>query len=297
MPINDRLSRVSNSATGRPIVATLSAPGKAIGAASITISAATNWDTVNAQFFTIYSTVTVAGVAVKDGSTQTDWKGTLTGTTVSNLTLTGGTDREYSAGAIVELTPTAAYAKELYDHIATQHNQNGTHSSITASGTLAVTGASTFTGAVTLPAATTIVTKEYNPYKFSVYRSAALVSINGSATIAFDTKAFDTGTNVDVVTNKGRFTVPIAGFYFFTARASTIGSPGVGVIALYKNGLEVVRGTDVRGAGTIAGHTVSAPLQLVAGDYIETYWTGSAGNSFEVSSLLCYFTGFLISAT
>ena len=123
--ITDLLARVTDSTTGRPVIAQLAAPGKAIGAASINLTDATNWTTTTAIHFSMYSTVTVAGVTVKDPTTQTDWKGTLAGTVVSGLTLTGGTDRSYTSGAIVEITPTARWAKDLYDNISAHANQDG----------------------------------------------------------------------------------------------------------------------------------------------------------------------------
>jgi hypothetical protein len=122
--ITDLLDRVTDSATGRPVISAL-AGTKAIGAPSLTLSDATNWTTSAAIHFSIYTTVTVGGVTVKDPTSQTDWKGVLTGSTISSLTITGGTDRSYNAGAIVEITPTARYAKDLYDWAVAHANQDG----------------------------------------------------------------------------------------------------------------------------------------------------------------------------
>lgn len=123
--ITDLIDRTTDSTTGRPVIATL-ASGKAIAASSISINDATNWTTTTAIHFSIYATQTVGGIAVKDPSTQTDWKGTLSGTTISNLTITGGTDRTYTAGSYVEITPTARWAKDLYECIIAFANQDGT---------------------------------------------------------------------------------------------------------------------------------------------------------------------------
>lgn len=131
--ITDLIDRVSDSSTGRPIIANLAAPGKSIGAASINLDAATNWTTSSAIHFSIYETTTVGSTVVKNPSTQTDWKGTLSGVAVSNLTLTGGTDRAYTAGAKVEITPTARYAKDLYDWAMVGHTQAGAHKAFTES--------------------------------------------------------------------------------------------------------------------------------------------------------------------
>lgn len=122
--ITDLLDRVTDSTTGRPVISALAAPGKAIAAASLNITDATNWTTTTAIHFSIYKTASIGGVLVKDPTTQTDWKGTLAGTTISNLTLTGGTDRAYAAGDIIEITPTARWAKDLYDLLITLFNQD-----------------------------------------------------------------------------------------------------------------------------------------------------------------------------
>jgi hypothetical protein len=120
--ITDKLSRGTDSSTGRPIIAQL-ASSKGIGATSITINAATNWTTSSVIPIAIY-TVTAAGV--KDPTSQTDWIATLTGTTLSNMTLTGGTDRAYNAGAYVEITLTGRWLKNLYDWAIVHAAQDGT---------------------------------------------------------------------------------------------------------------------------------------------------------------------------
>ncbi len=122
MPITDLLSRVTDSTTGRPAVTSLGVGGKALGATSFSLADATNWTTSSVHYFAIYE-IDAAGLKIQ--SSQTDWKGTLSGTTMSDLTLTGGTDKDYSQGAIVEVTPTARWAKDLYDNIRAHANQDG----------------------------------------------------------------------------------------------------------------------------------------------------------------------------
>lgn len=126
--LTDKFTRVSDSDTGRPVIAQLVSPGKAIGATSININDSTNWTTTTKIHFVIYNTTIVVGKTIKDTTTQTEWIGTLAGTVISNLTLTGGTDQQYLAGAYVELTSTAKYAKDLYDGLVTNgvHNADGT---------------------------------------------------------------------------------------------------------------------------------------------------------------------------
>ena len=134
--ITDLLKRVTDSTTGRPVIASLAAP-KAIGASSVTINDATNWTTTTAVDFSIYE-VTAAGI--KDTTTQTDWKATLSGTTLSSLTITGGTDRAYSTGAKVEITPTSRWAKDLYDWGITHANQDGSLKTTAVQAALNISG-------------------------------------------------------------------------------------------------------------------------------------------------------------
>jgi hypothetical protein len=134
-----------------------------------------------------------------------------------------------------------------------------------------------------------------NPYKFSVYRNAAYTPA-GSAVLLFDTKEFDTGSNVDIVTNKGRFTAPIAGFYYFSAGVTPTGGSIRSLVMLYKNGAEFKRlGDGTSSNGTTAGGGVL--VQSAANDFWEIYVnTGSTALSVGAASLN-WFTGFLVSAT
>lgn len=137
-----------------------------------------------------------------------------------------------------------------------------------------------------------------NPYKFSVYRNAPYTT---GSVLPCDTALFDTGNNVDLVTNKGRFTAPIAGFYFFTG-VFHVDLPGGNGIAgsLYKNGgTQIITGFEgVQGAVGLFGFqaVASGLFQLAAGDYVEftTFGSGVAGTTGSANN---GFMGFLVSAT
>lgn len=133
-----------------------------------------------------------------------------------------------------------------------------------------------------------------NPYKFSVYRTAAYTSISAAATVyPFDTKLFDTGTNIDVSTNKGRFTAPVAGFWQFNGMINLASSATRVVVIFNKNGAELTRGNDGAGFGAEA----SPLIQLAANDFIEmTYFTASA-IATSVTTTGCHFSGYLVSIT
>lgn len=135
-----------------------------------------------------------------------------------------------------------------------------------------------------------------NPYKFSVYRSAALTSTNGDTVIAFDTKIFDTSSNVDVVTNKGRFTATVAGFYYFNAVAGNSAATGTLMrTCLMVNGVLKKLGSQAIPSNANNLFEVSGLLQLSAGDYVEATFVGGSGSVMQVGANQCYFDGFLVS--
>jgi hypothetical protein len=139
----------------------------------------------------------------------------------------------------------------------------------------------------------------YNPYKFSVYRSAAYTSTVATSTrMPYDTKDFDTGSNVDIVTNTGRFTAPVSGFYQFNAVITLSANQPRFFIEFYKNGSGWIRGTDAApGTGGTLGSIASAHIQLVAGDYIEVFYYCSAAQALDVTTRHTSFSGFLVSIT
>jgi hypothetical protein len=142
-----------------------------------------------------------------------------------------------------------------------------------------------------------------NPYKFRVYRSAAQNTGNNAATVVLcDTKTYDTGSNVDVTTNKGRFTAPIAGFYQFNGCTGISAASGTTVIyaALYKNGSLYSQGSlygSTAGTSSVAAN-VSDIISLAANDYVEL-WVFCNGTAAMVSgtSTNNYFSGSLVSTT
>lgn len=203
----------------------------------------------------------------------------------------------------------------------------GANFSGSSSGTTALKAAATASGTVTLPAATdTLVGKATtdtltnktiagstnsvsantftNPYKFLVYLAAASQTITTSTdtVVLCDAKVYDTGTNVDVVTNKGRFTAPVAGFYSFSAVASGVFNSGAAwIVGLKKNGTSIVRLS--QGPFWVGG---TITLQLAATDYVEVFVFQSVGSSqtlsgaggtFPSSALLTFFSGYLVSTT
>lgn len=139
-----------------------------------------------------------------------------------------------------------------------------------------------------------------NQYKFRIYRTAAYTTVSATPTaLPFDTKTgtqgFDTSSNVDVVTNKGRFTVPVTGLYWFAGRFDVTSSRAFA--SIYVNGVEVNRGSDIVISSAIVSGTVSGFIQLNAGDYVELYYYVTGAVSVSNNSASTWFSGFLVSAT
>lgn len=134
-----------------------------------------------------------------------------------------------------------------------------------------------------------------NPYKFSVYRNAAANASNTPTVLQFDTKLFDTGTNVDVVTNKGRFTAPVAGFYQLEWQVGISIGGTDNLAMLYKNGSVFAWGNE----GSNTGSNGSILVQSAANDYWEVYVVANTTVALNVgaSPIRTYFSGYLVSVT
>ena len=140
--INDLTTQGSNGT--RPSPTTLTAI-KNIGDSSITCSALTGWATATAVHFIIYNTDTSGN---KVAGTQTDWKGIVSGSTITNLTLRAGTDQQYLVGAVVEAAPTAAWADDTYSAITQDHDSRGRHSKLTDTNGVKIVGLNAVSSAV-----------------------------------------------------------------------------------------------------------------------------------------------------
>ncbi len=145
-----------------------------------------------------------------------------------------------------------------------------------------------------------LLTVDSNPYKFSAYRTAALTSSNTDTTVQHDTELFDTNGNFDVTTNKGRYTAPVSGFYFFSALAGNTTANSTNQFStLYVNGSRIQLGNGNSCTTTTGQYsTVMGLVQLAANDYIEHKFVGGAGSTMGVGSRdVCYFMGALFCRT
>lgn len=247
------------------------------------------------------------GIVEPGAASQQVFTGTVSAGSgaITNVVWTRGTNTSHPTGAIVVDYITGTDWNMMSAGILKQHTQAGAHHALTTDtiaasgnasvgGTLAVTGVTTFT-------APPVYSNESSSvkYKFNVYRSAALSTINGFFKITLDTKLYDTGSNFDAVTNN-RFVAPIAGFYHFDGQAATASGTALHTIMLYKNGTEISRGSKAQGSGSGTGCNVADTLQLAAGDYIELWFYSSVASlAVEVgaSAPHPFLSGYLVSET
>jgi hypothetical protein len=202
----------------------------------------------------------------------------------------GYPDAGNAIGDYVEMTPTYQWSQRLAQALTT--DTLSATGNATVGGTLGVTGLFTPTGGFSN--ATMI-----NPYKFSVYLNSAQNTVNGNAKILFDTKLFDTGSNVDVVTNH-RFTAPVAGFYQFnwSVQCGGVGpAGGTFTTQLYKNAAPTVNGSYVSSTSNYQVSNGSYIMQLAANDYIEVYVQCTNVVAMAPGSASIFFNGLLVSAT
>lgn len=124
---------------------TLASP-KAAGATSASLAAATGWSTTTPVHFKLYAVSVTAELVA---GTETIWKATLSGTTLSNMQLKSGTEPAggYATDSVVEPMFTSTQLDDLYDGLDAEHNADGTHDNTVVA---VLAGAQTFTGQKTL---------------------------------------------------------------------------------------------------------------------------------------------------
>lgn len=211
------------------------------------------------------------------GAGTSAWQGLTSAQLASILSDETGSGAAVFANSPTIVTPTVASFTNA------QHN----HTNAAGGGQLSNTSFAT---------GTLGTDKLTNPYKFSVYLSSAQNSTNVAGKINFDAKTFDTGSNVDISVNKGRFTAPIAGIYYFTATATVASNSIYSLILLYKNGVALAT-QEVANASTTMTPAVSGLYSLSINDYIEVYIISSTTSAMSTGSTNTTFMGFLVSAT
>lgn len=143
-----------------------------------------------------------------------------------------------------------------------------------------------------------------NPYKFFGYLNATANLTSSSQRVPFDAEAYDSNSNFDTTSTKGRYTAPVAGFYHFAAAdyINILADQAQMAINIYKNGVNTASGINGASGANDCVARVDADIQLAASDYIEIYVSNSQGTRDHLgfvagSRYLSYFYGRLISLT
>lgn len=288
---------------GTSTVTTLSAPGKPIGATSINVGSTTGYPTDTGVIISI-RTVDTAGTLI--AGTHTEWLATVTsGTSLAiEAAPVYGSDQIYAAGSTTQVAiRLSSYShNKLIDGLLVEHKQTGKHSDLTADSvkTDTITGTTdadsgdiygiTVTngkmsgddladGSVTIP-------KISNPYKFNVHKSTA-TNLTGTAsdTVVFDIEDTDTNNNYNAST--GNYTIPVTGFYLFTAHCRIDSGSSVlkqifiagEKLSVYDGANQCVIGGSIMKQFT-AGDTVSVTLYhggsaTIVADGLETSFSGT----------------------
>ena len=134
------------------------------------------------------------------------------------------------------------------------------------------------------------VTSKMNQPAFSISLTSNQSLTSSTYTkVIFDTEIYDTDNAYD--TSTGRFTCPTGkdGKYFFTATVSMSTNFTYVQVDLYKNGSSIYRGTAVR--NDTSATTVTAAINLSAGDYVEVFCNQTSTNSAEGGGSHTHFHG------
>lgn len=120
---NDKFRRTFNA--GNPETTFVTAT-RATGVTTLSCDNLTGWPTDTGIDFVTYQLET-DGETPKPG-TQTDWKGIVSGNTITNIVrVAGASDTGNSVNDVVEAMPTGSWADDLVQGILESHNQDGTH--------------------------------------------------------------------------------------------------------------------------------------------------------------------------
>ena len=153
------------------------------------------------------------------------------------------------------------------------------------------------TNTATLPASTGTVMVSGNMPAFSAYSSSsATIATSAFTKVPYQTKNFDTNNYFDATTNY-RFTPLIAGYYQFNASVAYAANNIQGLISIYKNGSENIRGSFCYGGNNGCGFTASGLIYMNGStDYVEAYayQTSGAGQATAAVSYVTYFNGAMI---
>lgn len=165
-----------------------------------------NWDQTTGKFFATYQ-VNTSGTVV--AGTETIWKGIVTSSTsIGSLTrVAGAADTGNAIGDYVELLPTSGWANALVTGLLVEHNQDGTHGTVTADN-LTVDGTTNLTGNLDVNDSSTAIRDSSDNELVKFVKTASAVNevtvTNAATGNAPQISASGGDTNVDLrLTPKG----------------------------------------------------------------------------------------------
>lgn len=242
--------------------------------------------------------ITSETITVISEATAVDFAGHVDGVNlVIDAIAPGYVDGGSEVGDIVVIRPTTQWGDNVAAVLEVAHNDAGTLKNN------AVTTGAIADDAVTAPKLVGIdksnLTTDSNPYKFSAQRNGALTATaNAWTQLVYDAEEFDTNSNFS--TSTGKYTAPVSGFYQFNA-TMTVATNSTTIIgmALYKNGSLKRRGAhlDYTSGNNSTSFSMSALVQLVAGDDVEVYYYSNGAGAFTTGAEYNSFQGSLVSRT
>lgn len=121
--ITDKFNKAANGTGVYPSVASVTAIREQ-GGSILSCDDLAGWATDTAVHFSTYRLMADGTV---DTTTQSDWKGIVSGNTITQIThLAGNNDNGHLVGDKVELNPTISWLDDLITGILKSHNQDGT---------------------------------------------------------------------------------------------------------------------------------------------------------------------------
>lgn len=138
-----------------------------------------------------------------------------------------------------------------------------------------------------------------NPYTFDTTKTSAQnTTLNTFVKLLLNIENFDSNSNYDNATLY-RYIAPVTGrYWFYGAVGLGVSAATIFIPALYKNGVEIKRGTDLRVSAASKVGLTQGFLQLTAGDYVELFIFADVTVALDVSGAwLNYFGGFLVDQT
>ncbi len=120
--ITDKFNKAANGTGVYPSIAAVTTAREG-GGSVLTCDDLAGWSTDTAVHFSTYRLMSDGSV---DTSTQSDWKGVVSGNTITQMTwLAGSNDSGHLIGDKVELNPTVGWLDDLVTGILKSHAQDG----------------------------------------------------------------------------------------------------------------------------------------------------------------------------